>query len=224
MIVKFAAELAKAKNMIVVENAVISDDIAENYFVCDLTKCKGACCVEGDLGAPLLTEELPAIEEVYPAVEPYLTEEGKEAIKKQGMYVFDEDGEFSTPTIDGKECAYATYDENGILKCSFEQAFNDKKTKFKKPISCHLYPIRITKYDDYDAVNYDRWEICNPACKLGMELKVPLYKFLKEPLIRKFGKEWYDKLCKEIKNREVEGERNKGQVVRSKEKGARSKE
>lgn len=202
MIIKFAAELAKAKNMIVVDNAVISDDIAENHFVCDLNKCKGACCVEGDLGAPLLEEELPVLDEVYQTVEPYLTEEGKEAIKNQGRYVFDEDGEFSTPTVDGKECAYATYDEKGILKCAFEQAYNDKKIKFKKPISCHLYPVRITKYDDYDAINYDRWEICNAACQLGKQLKTPLYKFLKEALVRKYGKKWYDKLCKEIKKRD----------------------
>lgn len=203
MIIKFAAELAKAKNMIVVDNAVISDDIAENQFVCDLNKCKGACCVEGDLGAPLLEEELPEIDKIYKKVEPYLSEKGKQAIKNQGRYVFDEDGEFSTPTIDGKECAYATYDEKGVLKCAFEQAWNDKKIKFKKPISCHLYPIRITKYDDYDAINYDRWEICSDACKLGKELKVPVYKFLKEALIRKYGKVWYEKLCDIIKKREA---------------------
>ncbi len=204
MIIKFAAQLARAKNMIVVENTIISDDIAENYFVCDLNKCKGACCVEGDLGAPLQDEELKQIDKVYDKVEPYLSEKGKRAIQQQGRYVFDEDKEFSTPTIDGKECAYAIYDERGVLKCSFEQAFNDKKIKFKKPISCHLYPVRITKYDDYDAINYDRWDICNPACNLGQQLKVPLYKFLKDALIRKYGKEWYAKFLKEIKKREVE--------------------
>ena len=202
MITKFASELAKAKNMIVVDNTIISDDIAENYFVCDLSKCKGACCVEGDLGAPLENDELEKIDEVFDKVEPYLSEKGKEAIAQQGRYIFDEDREFSTPTIDGKECAYALYDESGTLKCAFEQAFNDKKTKFKKPISCHLYPIRISKYDDYDAINYDRWEICNPACSLGQQLRVPLFKFVKDALIRKYGKEWYGKLTKEIKLRE----------------------
>ncbi len=202
MIIKFASELAKAKNMIVVDNTIISDDIAENYFVCDLSKCKGACCVEGDLGAPLAEHELKEVDEAFEKVEPYLSEKGKEAIRQQGRYVFDEDKEFSTPTIDGKECAYAIYDEQGQLKCAFEQAHKDKKIKFKKPISCHLYPIRIAKYDDYDAINYDRWDICNPACTLGQQLKVPLFKFLKEALIRKYGKEWYTKLVNEIKIRE----------------------
>jgi len=202
MIIKFAAQLAKAKNMIVVENTIISDDIAENHFVCDLNKCKGACCVEGDLGAPLQEEELAKIDKIFKKVEPYLSKEGKEAIERQGKYVFDEDKEFSTPTVNGKECAYAVYDENGILKCSFEQAYNDKKTNFKKPISCHLYPVRITRYDDYDAINYDRWDICNPACNLGKHLKVPLYKFVKDALIRKYGKEWYNKLSQEVKLRE----------------------
>ena len=202
MIIKFASELAKAKNMIVVDNTIISDDIADNYFVCDLGKCKGACCVEGDLGAPLAEGELHEVDKAFELVEPYLSEKGKEAVQQQGRYVFDEDKEFSTPTIDGKECAYSIYDEKGQLKCAFEQAYNDKKTKFRKPISCHLYPIRITKYDDYDAINYDRWDICNPACNLGQQLKIPLFKFLKEALIRKYGKEWYNKLTSEIKIRE----------------------
>jgi len=184
--------------MILVGNTVISDDIKDNFFVCNLEKCKGACCVEGDLGAPLEKEELKQLEEAFPAVEPYLNKEGRKAISEQGLYIFDSDGDYSTPTVNGWECAYAVYDDKGILKCGIEQAYNDKKTSFRKPISCHLYPIRIQKYDNYEAINYDRWHICSPACSLGKELHVPLYKFLKEALIRKFGEEWYQELVVEI--------------------------
>lgn len=180
--------------MISLKGAMVSEEIAESYFVCDLVKCKGACCVEGELGAPLEDHELDLIEKAYPDVKPFLSAKGIKAIEKQGTYVLDSDDDYSTPTIGGKECAYAVYDENGILKCGIEQAWIAGKTSFRKPISCHLYPIRITKYKNYDAVNYNRWHICSPACKLGEELKVPLYKFLKEALIRKYGKKWYDDL------------------------------
>jgi len=186
------------KKMILVENAVISDDIKERFFVCNLDKCKGACCVEGDLGAPLEDDELKQLEEAFDAVAPYLNKAGKKAIEEQGKYIYDEDGDYSTPTVNGRECAYAVYDEKGILKCGIEQAYNDGKTRFRKPISCHLYPIRIQKYDNYEAINYDRWEICDPACTLGEDLNVPLYKFLKEALIRKYGEAWYKKLLEEI--------------------------
>jgi hypothetical protein len=186
--------------MIVINKTVISDDIADNYFLCDLGKCKGGCCVEGDLGAPLESEELPILEDVYEQIKPFLSEESVKAIEEQGLYVFDEEGEYSTPTLNGKECAYAIYDENSILKCGIEKAYSAGKTTFRKPISCHLYPIRVTKYDNYHALNYDRWEICLPACELGRKTKLPLYKFLKDPLILKFGKEWYDKLCNTIEN------------------------
>ncbi|MFY0654110.1 MAG: DUF3109 family protein [Cyclobacteriaceae bacterium] len=184
--------------MIIVENAVLSDDIKEKHFVCDLDKCKGACCVEGDLGAPLEEDELEQLNESLNAVKPYLSKEGLNVIEKEGAYILDEEGDYSTTTIGGKECAFAIYDENGILKCGIEQAYNDGKTDFRKPISCHLYPIRITKYDHYEALNYDRWEICSAACALGEELKVPVYKFLKEPLIRKYGEQWYEELEEEI--------------------------
>lgn len=180
--------------MIEVGNVILSDDIKDEFFVCNLESCKGACCVEGDLGAPLEDNELAQIEAIQDQVLPYLMPEGVKAIKEQGAYVLDEDNEYSTPTINGKECAYALYDNKGILKCGIEQAYLDKKISFIKPISCHLYPIRITKYKLIDAANYDRWDICNAACTLGKGLGVPVYKFLKEPLIRKYGKEWYDKL------------------------------
>lgn len=190
--------------MIVVDKTVISDDLADNFFLCDLEKCKGGCCVEGDLGAPLENQELPVLDRIYDEVRPFLTEQGRKAIEDQGRYVLDEDREYSTPTINGKECAYAVYDQKGILKCGIEMAFRAGKTDFKKPISCHLYPIRITRYDSYDALNYDRWEICLPACELGRRSKVPLYLFAKEALTRKYGTTWYKKFRETI---EMEAEK-----------------
>jgi len=187
--------------VITIGKTVISEDVADKFFVCDLQKCKGACCVEGDAGAPLLEEELPILEKIYKKVKPYLTEKGKAAIEEQGLYVIDDDREYSTPIIKGKECAYALRDQKGILKCGIEMAFYDGKVNFKKPISCHLYPIRITKYEEFDAVNYERWHICNPACKHGKELGVPIYKFLKEPLIRKYGEKWYKELSLHIEKK-----------------------
>lgn len=185
--------------MILVGKAVLSDDIKENFFVCDLEKCKGACCVEGDAGAPLEEGEIGVLDEIYPLIKGYLTKEGIETIERQGTWVYDQDGDKVTPTIgDNGACAYALTDERGILKCGIEQAYLDGKVDFKKPISCHLYPIRITKYDDFEALNYDRWDICDAACVLGNKLGVPVYKFLKEPLIRKYGEAWYAELVQEI--------------------------
>lgn len=189
--------------MIIVDNAVLSDDLKDNFFVCNLEKCKGACCVEGDLGAPLNEDELAKVDEVVELVKPYLSEEGRQVIEEQGPYILDEEGDYSTTTINNKECAFAFYDERKILKCGIEQAYLDGKIDYKKPISCHLYPIRITKYDHYDALNYDRWDICSPACELGDQLKVPVYKFLKEPLIRKYGEDWYQQLEKTIEDSEM---------------------
>ncbi|WP_026210519.1 DUF3109 family protein [Flexithrix dorotheae] len=187
--------------MIVVGNTILSDDIMENFFVCDLKKCKGACCVEGDLGAPLEDEEKEMVKNIFEEVKPYLSKEGLAEIEKQGVYIKDEEGDYSTPTINNRECAYAIYDEKGILKCGIEQAYLDGKIEFRKPISCHLYPIRISNYDKYDALNYDQWDICSPACSNGKSLGVPVYKFLKEPLIRKYGKDWYEALELEIEER-----------------------
>lgn len=183
--------------MIIVGDTCISDDIADKFFVCNIEKCKGACCVEGHLGAPLEEDELKVLEEIYEKVEPYLTEEGKKTIAEEGLYIEDYEGDYSTPTINGRECAYANY-ENGVLHCGIERAYLDGKINYRKPISCHLYPIRITKYDQYDAINYDRWHICNDACSFGEKLGVPLYRFLKDPLIRKYGEVWYKQLVEEI--------------------------
>ncbi len=187
--------------MIEIGKTLISDDVVEEAFVCDLQKCKGACCVEGDLGAPLLEEELPLIGEVLDLVKPYLAEEAIEVLEREGGYILDEDKDYSTSTINNKECAFAFYDDGGILKCSIEQAHKDGKTDFKKPISCHLYPVRISKLPEFEALNYDRWSICSSACDLGKELKVPVYKFLKEALIRKFGVDWYHELEMKIRDR-----------------------
>lgn len=187
--------------MILIDNTCISDDIGDKFFVCNLEKCHGACCVEGDSGAPLEDAELPIMKRIYPHVESYLSEAGKAVIAKEGVYTKDWEGDVVTPVIDGKECAYAFYDEKNILKCGIEAAYNDGKIDFKKPISCHLYPIRVTKYEQYHALNYDRWDICSPACSLGETLGVPLYKFLKEPLIRAYGEPWYLELVKEVEER-----------------------
>ena len=180
--------------MIVLQNTVISDDLKDKFFVCNLDKCKGACCVEGDLGAPLEEEELQILADNYEIIKPYLSEAGRQAIAEQGLYIKDWEDDFSTTTIGNRECAYAIYDDNLSLKCGIEQAYLDGKISWKKPISCHLYPIRITKYDGFEALNYDKWQICNPACGFGAELGVRVYQFLKEPLIRKYGPDWYQEL------------------------------
>ena len=190
--------------MIEIDNVILSDDVMDQFFVCNLEQCKGACCVEGDLGAPLTDEELEQLESAYQNVAPYLTNEGRAAIAAQGKYVLDVQGEYSTTTINNRECAYAIYDDHGILKCGIEKAYDDGKISFKKPISCHLYPIRVSKYDTFEAINYDRWHICNPACSLGKELGVPVYQFLKEPLIRMYGEEWYEKLDNTITKMKAE--------------------
>jgi hypothetical protein len=180
--------------MIVLQNTVISDDLKDRFFVCNLEKCKGACCVEGDLGAPLEAEELQVLADNYEQIKPYLSEAGRQAIEKQGLYIKDWEGDYSTTTIGDRECAYAIYDDNLTLKCGIEQAYLDGKISWKKPISCHLYPIRISKYDGFEALNYDKWSICSPACSFGADLGVRVYQFLKEPLIRKYGAAWYQEL------------------------------
>lgn len=189
--------------MIVLQNTVISDDLKDKFFVCNLEKCKGACCVEGDLGAPLEEEELQILADNYEIIKPYLSEAGRQAIAEQGLYIKDWEDDFSTTTIGNRECAYAIYDDNLTLKCGIEQAYLDGKISWKKPISCHLYPIRITRYEGFEALNYDKWQICNPACSFGAELGVRVYQFLKEPLIRKYGADWYQELESLVEGEEV---------------------
>lgn len=189
--------------MIEIGNVLVHEDIINNDFVCNLNKCKGICCVEGDAGAPLTIEETQILPDIYKKVKPYLTEKGVQAIESQGTHVLDYDDEWSTTCVDkNKECAFVTW-ENGITKCGIEKAYEDGVVDWKKPISCHLYPIRVTKYPEFDVLYYDRWSICSDACVLGEELKVPVYKFLKDPLIRTYGEVWYnelEKVAKELKS------------------------
>lgn len=181
--------------MIAVGDTLLSEDLLEKAFVCDLTKCKGACCVEGDAGAPLESEEVTILEEIYEDVKPFLRPEGAAAIEEQGTSIQDpSDDEWVTPLVNGAECAYVIFDEKGVTKCGIEKAWEEGAVDFRKPVSCHLYPIRIDKYATYDAVNYHKWQICSPACDLGAQLKVPVYKFTKDALIRKYGPEWYKEL------------------------------
>jgi hypothetical protein len=184
--------------MIVLEPAIVSDDIKEKYFICDLDKCKGACCVEGDAGAPLELEEVAILEEIYDKVKPYLPQLNQKTIDEKGLFEVDSEGDFCTTTINNKECVFAYYETNGKLSCGIEKAYLDKKINFQKPISCHLYPIRVSKVADKFLLNYHRWDICTPACELGAKHQVPLYKFLKEPLERMFGQKWYQDFCNQV--------------------------
>ena len=183
--------------MIAIDNILISDEIVHEQFVCDLNKCKGGCCVDGDAGAPLNKDELAKINEVYDAVLPYLAEENKKELERQGKYVYDKEFGWVTPTIQSKVCVYGITDKMGIVKCGIEQAYNDVKVQWKKPISCHLFPIRIKQSRDKqtDYVNYEpREDLCSAACTLGEKLKVPVYIFLKDALTRKYGEAFYETL------------------------------
>ena len=183
--------------MIEINNVLVSDELVEEQFVCDLIKCKGGCCVDGDAGAPLEKDELAQIDAVVEMVKPYLPESHLKEIERQGHYVYDEEFGWVTPAINGGICVYAITDNLGIVKCGIEQAYNDGKVQWKKPISCHLFPVRIQKSRSgkSEFVNYEpRPTLCKPACKLGKKLKVPAYQFLKESLIRKYGEEFYEAL------------------------------
>jgi hypothetical protein len=181
--------------MIAIDNVLITDDLIEAKFVCDLHKCKGGCCEDGDAGAPLEKEEKKIIDENFDVIKPYLTKEGLKEIERQGKYLYDREFGWVTPTIGGKICAYGFRDAHGIIKCGIEQAYYDGKLQWKKPISCHLYPIRISKSKTYTNVNYEpRDVLCKPACTLGKKLKLPVYQFLKEAIVRKFGNEFYNTL------------------------------
>lgn len=181
--------------MIQLGKTIISEDIIEKDFVCNLSACKGACCVDGDAGAPLDEEELKILMDIYPKVKPFLRKEGIQAIEEQGLFTTT-DGEHETTLIDGKDCAYVIFDEKKTALCGIEEAYNQGEVSWKKPISCHLYPVRVQDYSEFSAVNYNKWEICDDACTLGKELQVPVYKFVKQALIRKFGENWYAELEK----------------------------
>ena len=183
--------------MIAIGHVLVSDQVVKEQFLCDLDKCKGACCVDGDAGAPLNKQELKKIDEVLDAVWPYLDEVSKAEIERQGRYVYDKEFGWVTPTINSKVCVYGIKDEKGIVKCGIEQAYYDGKVSWKKPISCHLFPIIVKDSRDTETqyVNYEpREDHCKAACALGKKNKLPVYEFLKEPLIRKFGKDFYEAL------------------------------
>jgi len=180
--------------MLQIGKSVISLDVIQKEFCCDIEKCKGACCVDGDSGAPVTPEEAAIIEALYPDFADYLSEENKAEIKKQGFSVTDSDGDLVTPIVGNNECVFTFTDERGITKCAIERAYFDKKTSFRKPVSCHLFPIRITAYKRFDAVNYQQLDICQPGRICGKSVGSPLWKYLREPLIRQYGSSWYDEL------------------------------
>ena len=194
--------------MIEIGKTIVSRALIEERFVCDLQKCKGMCCVEGDSGAPLEKKEIKTLEKELKRILPYLRNEGRKVIEDQGVYVIDWDSDFVTPLVNEKECAYVIFEE-GIAKCGIEKAYDDGVISFRKPISCFLYPVRVQKLKQFDAVNYDKWDICKPAIALGKELNIPVFKFLKEPLSQKYGKDWYKQLklvTSELeKSREAQG-------------------
>lgn len=180
--------------MIEIGKAIVSFDVLTREFVCDLDTCKGCCCIEGDAGAPVAPDEIEKLKAVVPIVWDDLEPEAKAVIEKEGVVTKDPEGDDVTTIVNGRECVFTYTAPDGTCMCAIEKAYREGKTDFYKPISCHLYPIRLTETDDVTLVNYHRWNICHCACKLGKKLKVPVYKFLKEPLIRRFGQEWYDEL------------------------------
>ena len=190
--------------MIQIDDKLISEDLFSEEFVCNLAKCKGICCVDGDAGAPLDEDETKILDEIYPKIKSYLRPEGIQAIEEQGTYTLDFEGDLVTPLVNNAECAYVIFDEKGYTKCAIEKAYEDGVIDWQKPISCHLYPIRITEYSNFSAINYHEWDICYDACTLGKELGVKVYQFLKKPLIRKYGEEFYQTLSEAAEEWEKE--------------------
>jgi hypothetical protein len=193
--------------LIEIQDKVVSLDLFEKKFVCDLNACKGACCIEGDSGAPITEEEIAILEDDLEFIKPYMRPEGIAEVDKTGVFYMDWDNEAVTTLVNGAECAFVFFDEKGITKCSIEQAHKEGKTSFKKPISCHLYPIRAKKYAEFEALNYSEWTICAPACACGDHFNVKVYKFLKEPIVRAYGEAFYEEM--EIVDRELEKQNQK---------------
>ncbi|MGM9805266.1 MAG: DUF3109 family protein [Candidatus Aphodosoma sp.] len=183
--------------MVEIGDTVVSFELFEQQFCCDLGVCRGQCCIEGDSGAPLEHEELEQLEAVLPVIWDDLSESCRREINEHGVACFDADGDLVTSIVNGRECVFSYVDSaDGIRKCAIEKAWREGKTDFYKPVSCHLYPVRLDKYEHFIAVNYHRWSVCDCAERLGAKLKLPVYKFLKEPLVRRFGVEWYAELEK----------------------------
>lgn len=180
--------------MIEIDDKIVSADLLRECFACDIAQCKGICCVEGNAGAPLEADEVEILEREYPNYKPYMTAEGIESVERQGFMVVDEDGDLTTTLVDDAQCAY-TYTENGVTLCAIEKAWAEGKTPFRKPISCHLYPIRVMRFSNGTVgLNYHRWSVCAPARRCGAKLGIPVYKALREPLVRRFGEEFYKAL------------------------------
>ena len=190
--------------MLQIDDTIISLDVIESQFICDLCKCKGQCCVDGESGAPLEKEENDKINEILPIIWDELSPEAQALIEVQGISYKDYDGELVTSIIKGEECVFTYFDEDGVCKCVIDKAYREGRITVPKPISCHLYPIRLQKYPNFTAVNYHKWSVCKPAVELGKREGVELYKFLKEPLIRKFGEKWYTELCDTVELLEKE--------------------
>lgn len=178
--------------MIEIKDTVVTLDLFREQFCCDLGACKGACCIEGDAGAPVKLEEVALLEEAAEIVWDELSPKAQEVIKAQGVVYTDQDGDIVTSIVDNKDCVFTCYDDKGCCYCAIDKAFREGRCKFQKPISCHLYPIRLSRMGSYTAVNYHRWDVCKAATLLGKKLNLPVYKFLKEPLIKAFGQEWWD--------------------------------
>lgn len=190
--------------MLQIEDTIISMDVIESQFICDLCKCKGQCCVDGESGAPLEKEENDKIIEILPIIWDELSLKAQALINEQGISYKDYDGELVTSIVNGNECVFTYFDEDGVCKCVIDNAYREGRISVQKPISCHLYPIRLQKYRDFTAVNYHKWSICEPAIRLGTKESVAIYEFLKDPLIRKFGQKWYESLCDAVKLMEEE--------------------
>jgi hypothetical protein len=188
--------------MLVVGNSIVSEDIKDIKFCCNISLCKGMCCIEGDYGAPITKQEKKIIKDNLNSILPYLNDVEKKEIKEKNFFDFDNDNELCTRIINGKDCVFVTKNEKGIPICAIQKAYMDKKISFIKPISCHLYPLRIQDYDGFSTVNYQMWDVCKTALLEGEKKDVPLYKFLKEPLIRRFGEKWYKELLEQIENSE----------------------
>ena len=180
--------------MLQIKDTLVSLDVVERFFICDLGKCLGECCIEGDAGAPITKEEYEKLKEIVPVVWNDLMPQARKVIEEQGVGYIDEEGDLVTQIVDGRNCVFTCYGEGGMCMCAIEKAYREGRIDFYKPISCHLYPLRLTDYPSFTAVNYHSWKICKAAEVLGRAKGVRVYQFLKEPLIRRFGKEWYDEL------------------------------
>jgi hypothetical protein len=180
--------------MLIVGDVLVSEELIDKCFCCDLEQCKGICCVEGDSGAPIAPDEVADLEEHYPVFQKYMTEEGVAVVENGGTFVFNGGDSFETPLMDSNNACAFVFFEDGVAKCAIEKCFRNGEIPFRKPISCYLYPIRISRVGDYDALNYDHWSICRTAVENGNRLKLPVYQFLKEPLIAKYGAEWFEEL------------------------------